>query len=242
MSPTPRSAPTPAARWGCTGPRASRSLTCHQSQFDVSDGAKPFFGPAARPLPHAPGRRRGGHTGGPGRLPGAGRARVLGHESRPMMSMVERSFKYLDERLGTASLARATLRKVFPDHWSFLLGEIALFSLVVLIFTGVFLTFFYTPSIQEVSTTARTSRCRAPRLGRLQLGAAAVVRGPGRAADAPDPPLGGPGVRGLDRRPPVPGVLHRRPPPARSTGWSASACCSWPWARASPATRSPTTC
>ena len=34
------------------------------------------------------------------------------------MSMVtERSLKYLDERLGTSSLARKTLRKVFPDHW-----------------------------------------------------------------------------------------------------------------------------
>jgi ubiquinol-cytochrome c reductase cytochrome b subunit len=66
------------------------------------------------------------------------------------MSIMERTFKYLDERLGTASLARATLRKVFPDHWSFLLGEIALFCLVVLIFTGTFLTFFYTPSIKEV--------------------------------------------------------------------------------------------
>jgi ubiquinol-cytochrome c reductase iron-sulfur subunit len=27
---------------------------CHQSQFDVLDGAKPFFGPAARPLPQLP--------------------------------------------------------------------------------------------------------------------------------------------------------------------------------------------
>ena len=61
------------------------------------------------------------------------------------MSMVRRSVRYLDERLGTASFARKTLRKVFPDHWSFLLGEIALFALVVLVFTGVFLTFFYTP-------------------------------------------------------------------------------------------------
>jgi ubiquinol-cytochrome c reductase cytochrome b subunit len=61
------------------------------------------------------------------------------------MSMIERSVRYLDERLGTASFARKTLRKVFPDHWSFLLGEIALFALVVIVFTGVFLTFFYTP-------------------------------------------------------------------------------------------------
>jgi ubiquinol-cytochrome c reductase cytochrome b subunit len=64
--------------------------------------------------------------------------------------VMERSLKYLDERLGTASLARKTLRKVFPDHWSFLLGEVALFCLVVLVFTGTFLTFFYNPSVREV--------------------------------------------------------------------------------------------
>jgi ubiquinol-cytochrome c reductase cytochrome b subunit len=62
----------------------------------------------------------------------------------------ERSQRWLDERLGTTSFARVALRKVFPDHWSFLLGEIALYCLVVLIFTGVFLTFFYTPDTREV--------------------------------------------------------------------------------------------
>jgi ubiquinol-cytochrome c reductase cytochrome b subunit len=67
-----------------------------------------------------------------------------------MTTMIERSLKYVDERLGTASFARKALRKVFPDHWSFLIGELALFCLVVLIFTGTFLTFFYTPSIREV--------------------------------------------------------------------------------------------
>jgi len=67
-----------------------------------------------------------------------------------MTTMLERSLKYVDERLGTASFARRALRKVFPDHWSFLLGEIALFCLVVLVFTGTFLTFFYNPSVREV--------------------------------------------------------------------------------------------
>jgi ubiquinol-cytochrome c reductase cytochrome b subunit len=62
----------------------------------------------------------------------------------------ERSQRWLDERLGTTGLARTTLRRVFPDHWSFLLGEIALYCLVVLIFTGVFLTFFFTPDTREV--------------------------------------------------------------------------------------------
>ncbi|WUB67917.1 ubiquinol-cytochrome c reductase cytochrome b subunit [Streptomyces sp. NBC_00582] len=42
------------------------------------------------------------------------------------------------------------LRKAFPDHWSFLLGEIALYSLVVLLLTGVWLTFFFDPEMREV--------------------------------------------------------------------------------------------
>ncbi|MBA2313140.1 MAG: cytochrome bc complex cytochrome b subunit [Actinobacteria bacterium] len=53
--------------------------------------------------------------------------------------------KWIDSRLGAASLARKGLRKVFPDHWSFLLGEVALFCFVVLLATGVFLTLFYRP-------------------------------------------------------------------------------------------------
>jgi len=52
---------------------------------------------------------------------------------------------WIDDRLGTASWARSGLRKIFPDHWSFLLGEVALFCLVVLVATGVFLTLFYVP-------------------------------------------------------------------------------------------------
>jgi ubiquinol-cytochrome c reductase cytochrome b subunit len=67
------------------------------------------------------------------------------------MTMLENSVKYIDERLGAASFARKMLRKVFPDHWSFLLGEIALFCLVVLVFTGVFLTFFYTPDARQLT-------------------------------------------------------------------------------------------
>ncbi len=57
---------------------------------------------------------------------------------------------WADERLGLASLAKKNLRKVFPDHWSFMLGEIALWSFVVLLLTGVFLTFWFQPSMAEV--------------------------------------------------------------------------------------------
>jgi ubiquinol-cytochrome c reductase cytochrome b subunit len=62
---------------------------------------------------------------------------------------------WFDERLGAASWARSGLRKIFPDHWSFLLGEVALFCLVVLVLTGVFLTLFYVPDATAVTYDGR---------------------------------------------------------------------------------------
>ncbi|MGP3935164.1 cytochrome bc1 complex cytochrome b subunit [Nonomuraea sp. KM88] len=57
---------------------------------------------------------------------------------------------YLDDRLGMAPFLKRNLRKIFPDHWSFLLGEIALYSFIILVLTGTFLTFWFTPSMGEV--------------------------------------------------------------------------------------------
>ncbi|GAA0248296.1 ubiquinol-cytochrome c reductase cytochrome b subunit [Actinomadura nitritigenes] len=57
----------------------------------------------------------------------------------------------LDERLGTTGFARKALRKAFPDHWSFLVGEIAMYSFVVILLTGVYLTLFFKPSMGEVT-------------------------------------------------------------------------------------------
>jgi len=57
---------------------------------------------------------------------------------------------WLDDRLGAASFARRALRKAFPDHWSFMLGEIALYCFLILVLTGTFLTFFFVASGREV--------------------------------------------------------------------------------------------
>jgi ubiquinol-cytochrome c reductase cytochrome b subunit len=57
---------------------------------------------------------------------------------------------WADDRLGLATMMKKNLRKVFPDHWSFMLGEVALWSFVVLLLSGVFLTFWYVPSMGEV--------------------------------------------------------------------------------------------
>src|SRR3712207_6700305 len=56
----------------------------------------------------------------------------------------------VDDRLIVAGPLRRTLNKVFPDHWSFLLGEIALYAFVILLLSGTYLTFFYDASLREV--------------------------------------------------------------------------------------------
>src|SRR3954453_21156729 len=56
----------------------------------------------------------------------------------------------IDDRLVAANWFRRTLNKVFPDHWSFLLGEIALYSFIVLLLSGTYLTFFFDASMREV--------------------------------------------------------------------------------------------
>ncbi len=57
---------------------------------------------------------------------------------------------YVDERTGAAKWMRKNLQKVFPDHWSFMLGEIALYSFIILLLSGTFLTFWFDPSMQHV--------------------------------------------------------------------------------------------
>jgi quinol---cytochrome-c reductase cytochrome b subunit len=57
----------------------------------------------------------------------------------------------IDARYHPSAAMRRQLNKVFPTHWSFLLGEIALYSFIVLLITGVYLTLFFDPSMAEVT-------------------------------------------------------------------------------------------
>lgn len=56
---------------------------------------------------------------------------------------------YLDERTSLSGFVKELGRKIFPDHWSFMLGEIALWSFVVVLLSGTFLTFFFQASMVE---------------------------------------------------------------------------------------------
>jgi ubiquinol-cytochrome c reductase cytochrome b subunit len=62
----------------------------------------------------------------------------------------KQGLRYVDDRFGSAGFLRRSFNKVFPDHWSFMLGEIALYSFVILLLTGVYLTLFFHASSQEV--------------------------------------------------------------------------------------------
>src|ERR1700722_11809253 len=72
--------------------------------------------------------------------------KATGEGERSLPDPVDGTLKWLDDRLGLAKGGRTMLDKIFPDHWSFLLGEIALYSLIVLLATGAFLSLYYVPS------------------------------------------------------------------------------------------------
>jgi ubiquinol-cytochrome c reductase cytochrome b subunit len=65
--------------------------------------------------------------------------------------MVRRAVAYLDRGTGASPLLRKALRYAFPDHWSFLLGEVALYAFIVLVATGVYLTLFFEPSLAKTT-------------------------------------------------------------------------------------------
>ncbi|HEY1976206.1 MAG TPA: cytochrome bc complex cytochrome b subunit [Candidatus Baltobacteraceae bacterium] len=63
--------------------------------------------------------------------------------------IVERFADWIDERLGTAHFVHHALRKAFPDHWSFMLGEINMYAFVILVATGTFLALFFDPNTSK---------------------------------------------------------------------------------------------
>ncbi|MBY8861736.1 cytochrome bc complex cytochrome b subunit [Nocardia sp. CA2R105] len=56
----------------------------------------------------------------------------------------------MDERYRAAAFVKRSINKVFPTHWSFLLGEIALYAFIILLLSGIYLTLFFDPSMTEV--------------------------------------------------------------------------------------------
>ena len=68
----------------------------------------------------------------------------------PGMRFTGAAANYVDERTSASTAMKTLGRKIFPDHWSFMLGEVALYSFIVILISGTFLTFFFDPSMTEV--------------------------------------------------------------------------------------------
>ncbi|MEA2297966.1 MAG: ubiquinol-cytochrome c reductase cytochrome b subunit [Solirubrobacteraceae bacterium] len=71
-------------------------------------------------------------------------------EQRRQAPATTDAVRFVDERLGISPLLRAAMKYIFPDHWSFLFGEIALYSFLALVATGVYLALFFDPSVAPV--------------------------------------------------------------------------------------------
>lgn len=69
------------------------------------------------------------------------------------MSITAKASNYIDERTSISGAVKEFGRKIFPDHWSFLLGEVALYSFVIILLTGTFLTFFFQASMTPTEYT-----------------------------------------------------------------------------------------
>ena len=81
---------------------------------------------------------------------------VLRRRSKPAVSdeeAVTDAVRFVDERLGVAPFIKATMSYLFPDNWTFLFGEIALYSFIVLLVTGTYLAFFFDPSTATTQYT-----------------------------------------------------------------------------------------
>ncbi len=231
---------------------------CHQSMFDVVDKANVVFGPAPRPLPQLPiavdaqgylyAVAGYNQPVGPGfwerSVTAPTRRSPRRRAPAEPYGRLGKAVAELDERLGIAKGGRTFLDKIFPDHWSFMLGEIALYSFVVLLATGVFLTLYYVPSSSPTvcHTPYLPINGTTTSLG-LLLDRRALLLGARGAAHAPDAPLGRATSswarscctwRACSSR-------ARSASLASSTGPSGSRCSSSRSSTASSATRCPTT-
>jgi ubiquinol-cytochrome c reductase cytochrome b subunit len=70
--------------------------------------------------------------------------------STPGSRLTSAAANYIDERTSLSGLVKEVGRKIFPDHWSFMLGEVALYSFVAILLSGTFLTFFFQPTMVPV--------------------------------------------------------------------------------------------
>ena len=214
---------------------------CHQSTFNILQDCKPVFGPASRPLPQLPlgvsrrrlpDRQERFHRAGRPRLLEQGRrltgGRCQNAPGEPVVSTVaersaarkraqheQKALDWADDRLGTSKWLRSAMDKIFPDHWSFMVGEIAMYSFVLLDsdghLPGVLLQGFRRHG--HLPRPLQTPRWPVDDRG-VRLDHQHLLQCPGGPRNAPGAPLGCSHFPGLNCVPHVPHFLHRGLPPS----------------------------
>jgi ubiquinol-cytochrome c reductase cytochrome b subunit len=86
--------------------------------------------------------------------------------ARRPTSPLGKAADWADERYTASGLTRRALNKVFPDNWTFMMGEIALYSFIILLLTGTYLSFWYDPSMAEVRYDGSYSLLRGVEMSR----------------------------------------------------------------------------
>ena len=165
---------------------------CHQSSFDVLKGAEPT-GRAGQPGAAAGAAVRGcrWNTARKRRVQHASGTWILGDAG--MIEWLGRMIgRWLDRRVGGAKFLRRALNHVFPDHWSFMLGEIALYCFIILVAhrglsNDVFPRQLHQGGLSRVLQSARWIE----NVGRLHIGVAHQLRCKSRPSYPPNAPLGG---------------------------------------------------
>ena len=163
---------------------------CHQSTFDLGNSGT---WSSVRPPAAAAAADHRGRGGLPRRhvatSPSPSDRAFWSADERPSSPSRARPGRrarptYVDKpAIGSNGSCAATCGKVFPDHWSFLLGEIALYSFIVLLLTGVFLTIFFKPSMAEVDLRRLVrAAARRPDVRGLRVDPRHLLRHPRRPA------------------------------------------------------------
>ena len=107
------------------------------------------------------------------------------------LDVIRRAVRYVDQRSGTAPITRKALRYLFPDHWSFLLGEVALYTFIVLVATGTYLALFFQDSTKDVVYHGPYGPLQGQHMCQAYESVVQIsTTREGWAADPADPPLG----------------------------------------------------
>ena len=79
--------------------------------------------------------------------------------------LARKGFDEVDDRFSSSKWLVSALDKIFPDHWSFMVGEIAMDSLIILIVTGIYLALFFVPSSADVIYAPTSGHVYTPLVG-----------------------------------------------------------------------------